>query len=151
MGAATVAAVPGAVTMGSGTQAKAHAGISAADITDSIKAYKIASGPVAQALVRLADENNVQLIYKAPLTLELRTRGLSGRHTLRDALDKVLAGTGLDYRLAEDGKAVTIQLAQAATGNRSDTTRSGCRRSMWKDSKVVAEATEGATVRHRFS
>jgi iron complex outermembrane receptor protein len=52
------------------------------------------------------------MVFLAGLTRHVRTRGLQGDYTLGAALDELLAGTGLTYRLAEDGREVLILLAQ---------------------------------------
>jgi iron complex outermembrane receptor protein len=54
------------------------------------------------------------------LTKDLTTPGLSGTYTLNEALDALLSGTGLGYKVMEDGRAVAIILAQADDGVRSD-------------------------------
>jgi iron complex outermembrane receptor protein len=77
--------------------------------------YEIPAGSVATALNRLADKSGAQLIYDAALTRTIKTRGLRGRHTLSDALNTLLSGTGLAYRLAPNGSTVAIMLAPNET------------------------------------
>ncbi|WP_198017143.1 TonB-dependent siderophore receptor [Methylocapsa acidiphila] len=48
------------------------------------------------------------------------TAGLKGAHPLYEALEKLLSGTGLAYRLAPGKKSVAIMLAQNDTGAQSD-------------------------------
>ncbi len=81
---------------------------------------RIPAGPVAAALNHLADKSGAQLVYDAGLAREVMTRGLKGRHTLDDALNKLLSGTGLAYRLAPNGSTVAIMLAQNDAGTQSD-------------------------------
>jgi iron complex outermembrane receptor protein len=84
------------------------------------RAYAIPRGSIALALTQLADESGVRMIYRTRLTKDLTTPGLSGTYTLNEALDALLSGTGLGYKVMEDGRAVAIILAQADDGVRSD-------------------------------
>jgi iron complex outermembrane receptor protein len=86
----------------------------------AVQDYAIPAGSVALALNRLADKSGAQLVYDAGLTRTIKTRGLKGRHTLGEALDKVLSGTGLAYRLAPNGTTVAIMLAENDTGTQTD-------------------------------
>ncbi|SFK69398.1 Secretin and TonB N terminus short domain-containing protein [Methylocapsa palsarum] len=95
--------------------------VSAAQASTPAESYEIPAGPVASALNRLADKSGAQLIYDSGLTRNVRTQGLKGEHTLDEALNTLLWGTGLAYRLAADGKAVAIMLAQNDSGTQSDT------------------------------
>jgi iron complex outermembrane receptor protein len=106
-----------ALVIGSGAAAldssDARASASAQD-------YAIPAGPVATALNRIADASGAVLVYDASLTRKIKTQGLAGRHTLDAALGRVLAGTGLTYRLSPNGTTVAIMLAQNDTGAQSD-------------------------------
>ncbi len=84
------------------------------------QAFEIPAGPIADALNCLADESGVQLIYDAALTRHARTRGVAGKRTLEEALDELLTGTGLAYQIDPRGKSISIVLAQADIGARSD-------------------------------
>lgn len=86
----------------------------------STQTYEIPAGPVADALNALADESGAQLVYDAALTRRVKTHGVSGKRTLADALKELLTGTGLAYEIDPSGRAVSIILAQADTGTRSD-------------------------------
>ncbi len=87
---------------------------------NAAQSYEIPPGPVAAALNRLADKSGAVMVYDAHLAWNKVTQGFSGRYTLDDALDKLLAGTGLAYRLAPGGKAVAIMLAQNDAATQSD-------------------------------
>lgn len=93
---------------------------SAARASTAAETYEIPAGPVASALNQLADKTRAQLVYDAGLTRHVRTAGLKGQHTLDDALHHLLSGTGLAYRLAPDGKAIAIMLAQNDAATQSD-------------------------------
>ena len=82
--------------------------------------YDIPGGPMTDALNRLADMSGAQLAYDAALTRSVKSRGVSGKRTLSEALDELLAGTGLAYKFDPTGEFVAIMLAQNDTGVRSD-------------------------------
>ncbi|WP_400770589.1 TonB-dependent siderophore receptor [Methylosinus sporium] len=82
--------------------------------------YDIPGGPMTDALNRLADMSGAQLAYDAALTRSIKSHGVSGRRTLSEALDQLLAGTGLGYKFDPTGEFVAIMLAQADNGVRSD-------------------------------
>lgn len=84
------------------------------------KTYRIPAGTVASALTELADQNDMHVLYPAGATRGMRTAGLVGRYSLSQALDLLLVGTGLTYRLDENGRTMSIVLAQADNGRRSD-------------------------------
>ncbi|HTV32635.1 MAG TPA: TonB-dependent receptor [Methylocella sp.] len=103
------------VFVGSGAPAQAHASMSDTEITAAAKTYEIPGSSIATALNHLADLTGVRMIYRAKLTQNLATPGLKGRYTLTGALDRLLAGTNLTYQLANDGRTVSIVLAQNDT------------------------------------
>jgi len=72
--------------------------------------YTIPAGPLEDALNSLARQAGVTLSFDPELVSGLRTAGLSGEHTLRDALDRLLSGTDVRYRVA-DGGTVTLEAA----------------------------------------
>jgi iron complex outermembrane receptor protein len=115
MGATALATALSAVFFGAEAPAAAHVAIPAAELAAEVKAYRIPAGSVTAALNRLADANGAQLVYKSRLTRDLATSGVSGEFTLEGALDHLLAGTGLRYRLARSGRSVAIVLAQNDT------------------------------------
>ncbi|MBY6241493.1 TonB-dependent receptor [Methylosinus sp. Sm6] len=73
---------------------------------------------MADALSRLADETGAHLVFDAAIARHVFARGVHGKRTLEEALDELLTGTSLAYRIDPEGRAVTIMLAQ------NDTTRS---------------------------
>ena len=73
---------------------------------------------MSKALNAVAGQNGLQLLYDARLTESLRSPGLAGNFSTREALDRLLSGTSLSYRFSHDGENVSIVLAQ------NDTTRS---------------------------
>ncbi len=112
--ASTLAAMAmAAFTMGAGAPAStAQASIAPEELAGTVQAYRIRSGAVAAALNELADANRLHVLFDARLTQGLRTPGLSGRYSLKEALDRLLAGTNLAYRLSRNRRSVSIVLAQ---------------------------------------
>ncbi len=71
----------------------AHAQQSSAAVAHS---FDVPPGPLDQALSRLGRQAGVQLVVNADTTAGLHSRGVSGSHTVAEALRRVLAGTGLE-------------------------------------------------------
>jgi iron complex outermembrane receptor protein len=109
---AALAAAIGVMTFGGHAPAAAHARMQASELAAEVRSYRIPAGTVGMALNRLAEENGVQMVFLAGLTRNAKTGGLTGDYTLGAALDELLAGTGLTYRLADDQREVFIVLAQ---------------------------------------
>ena len=86
----------------------------------SDQAYEIPAGSVADALNTLADKTGAQLLYDAALTRHLKTTGVSGTRSLDGALQQLLTGTGLIYKIDPGSRSVSIVLAQADIGRRND-------------------------------
>lgn len=107
-----LAAAVGAFTFGAQAPAAAHARMQESELAAEVRTYRIPSGTIGMALNRLAEENGVQLVFLAGLTRNAKTGGLKGDYTLGAALDELLTGTGLTYRLAKGEREVFIVLAQ---------------------------------------
>ncbi|WP_026191311.1 STN domain-containing protein [Methylosinus sp. LW4] len=114
MGATAIATALSALVLGQ-EPAIAHVAMPEAELAAAVRSYEIPAGSIAAALNRLADATGAQLVYKSRLTRDLTTHGLTGVFTLEDALDRLLAGTGIGYRLTRDGRSVAIVLAQNET------------------------------------
>jgi iron complex outermembrane receptor protein len=120
MGSAIAAAALGAALTGAGsTGTPAEAAIAPEERTGSAQLYRIPEASLSAALNTVTDRNGLRLSYDAQMTRGMRAR-LSGKYTVDGALQKLLKGTGLTYRLSPRGEAVSIILAQAATGTQSD-------------------------------
>ncbi|MEW5420771.1 TonB-dependent siderophore receptor [Amorphus sp. 3PC139-8] len=72
----------------------------------SAQAIAIPAGSLSAGLNRLAMQTGVHLGFDTAHVGGKRTKGLSGTYTLEEALDRLLAGTGLRYQF--DGRIVTI-------------------------------------------
>ncbi|MDC7784865.1 TonB-dependent siderophore receptor [Rhodoplanes sp. TEM] len=71
------------------------------------RSFAIPPGPLAQTLNRFADEAGLQLVMGAETTRDRRSPGLSGRATPPEAMNRLLAGTGLGFRFTGP-RAVTV-------------------------------------------
>lgn len=69
-------------------------------------AVDIAAGDLAQALRQLATQMSLQIDYPAEMVAGKASQGLAGRFSTEEALSRLLAGTGLDFRLAADGRVI---------------------------------------------
>jgi outer membrane receptor for ferric coprogen and ferric-rhodotorulic acid len=95
----------------------AWAGASAAAPQAALEAardFHIGAGPLAQALNRFAEQSDTVLVYDASLTTGLQAPAVDGHLATADALKRLLANSGLDYRLGDDGS-VRLQRVGAPT------------------------------------
>ncbi|SEO83653.1 TonB-dependent siderophore receptor [Aquisalimonas asiatica] len=83
----------------------------------AVHRFDIQAGPLSAALNRLAEQAGLTLSYDPSLTAGKHTGGLQGEHTSADALQRLLADTGLTARF--DG-ASTVSLERNTA---SDSTR----------------------------
>lgn len=58
--------------------------------------YRIAQGPLGEALNHWATQSGVQLVYPPQLVARRSSTGLSGRHSPREALQRLLDATGIE-------------------------------------------------------
>jgi len=68
--------------------------------------FDIPAQPLSTALLVFARQANVQLVFGAPIGIGLKTTTLTGHYSLPEALTRLLAGTGLAWRMA--GGTITI-------------------------------------------
>ena len=88
---------------------RADAPVSLAQATSERRQFTVPAGDLRAALLALSEQGDLQLIYPADLTAGLTTRGVSGNLTPRDALTRLLTGTGLVYTFTGGG---TVTLAK---------------------------------------
>lgn len=74
--------------------------------------FDIPAQPAGQVLDALAKQTGLQPFYAEGAVKGTQSSGVKGRLSLRDALDKALAGTGLTYQFTGE-KAVAIKAAPA--------------------------------------
>lgn len=75
----------------------------AAQAPGSVVVDPIPAGRLDDALLTLASEAGISIAFDSALIGDRRTRGISVRTPLRQALDQLLGGTGLMYRLSASG------------------------------------------------
>lgn len=71
-------------------------------------ALDIPAQPLAQALQKLAEQVNVQVLYNPSDIQGLRSTALNGRYGLDESIRALLQGTGIAYQL--NGNTLTLQL-----------------------------------------
>jgi iron complex outermembrane receptor protein len=89
-------------------------------LADAVGSYDIPAGSISATLTAFAEKNGLHLVYDARATRRMTSPGLTGRHSLRDGLDRLLRGTGLSYRFMDMDGSRSIVLAQADNGVRND-------------------------------
>ena len=72
--------------------------------------FDIPAGDLQSALVAFSQAAGFQLLYPAEVTAGLQTQGVQGLFTPQQALDRLIAGTGLAYRFTD---ASTVTLVRA--------------------------------------
>ncbi|GJL50267.1 MAG: hypothetical protein NPIRA01_14940 [Nitrospirales bacterium] len=70
----------------------------ASDTDRKLKQFRVSPGELESALTSFAKEGGVHLTYDATLMKRRQTQGVSGKFTLDDALNRLLAGTGPLHR-----------------------------------------------------
>lgn len=83
----------------------------AAQAQEAQQNIDIAAGDLGTALQRYSAATGVQLVYSSDLVAGKRSPGVSGRMSLQQALEQLLAGTGLSARVQGN----TATLVQAGT------------------------------------
>ena len=73
--------------------------------------YALPASSLAQSINAIGQSNDVQVIYDAALLKGKTAAPISGHFTLRQALDKALAGSGLTYEFVNSGHTVVIRKA----------------------------------------
>ncbi|WP_117194929.1 TonB-dependent receptor domain-containing protein [Rhizobium terrae] len=87
-------------------------------------AISIPAGPLETALLSLGRQTDLRLVYRSEITTGKTTAGATGALSPADALARLLAGTGISYRIS--GNTVTLDAgaasATSAVGEDADTT-----------------------------
>ncbi|VFR27374.1 TonB-dependent receptor [plant metagenome] len=102
--AVALALLAGGVCVSTDAQAQAQA--------MDVRRYEIPAGQLAGGLKLLAIQSRLQLLAPPELTRGLRGRAVSGTYTAREALEQVLAGSGLSYEFVN---ASTVVIKRAGT------------------------------------
>ncbi len=77
--------------------------ISATACAQDTREYNIPAGALGDALNAFATQSDQQIFFAGDLVVGLRSEGLRGRHTSTAALEKLLAGTGLEWSQTRQG------------------------------------------------
>src|SRR3546814_15340837 len=88
------------------------AGPAWAQRNEAPQSYSISAGSLADALDQLAAQSKVQIIYPADLVRGMRAPTVSGRQDWRQAVKKLLAGSGLEWQLVNE---TTVALRNATS------------------------------------
>ena len=83
--------------------------------------FNIPAQPVAGALDALAAQSELQMLFNRQALQNSRTRGVKGSYTPREAIQKLLAGTGLVYTFTADD-AVAVKPAPKQLNKAEPTT-----------------------------
>ncbi len=78
--------------------------------SSATRSYSIPAGPLAGVLNRFAGESGIFLSADGSLTSGERSVGVQGTFTVQQALDKILAGTGLEAVVQANGSYVLRKL-----------------------------------------
>ena len=81
--------------------------------------FNIPAQDLNGALLAFADRAGIQLFYDAARVQGLRSPGVKGRLAARDALDRILAGTGLTFHFTGPTSIALEMRSQAAGGDLS--------------------------------
>jgi iron complex outermembrane receptor protein len=92
---------------------------------ETAQRFAIPSQPLADALLQFSAESGVKLFFSSKIAKNLKTSGINGNFTPTQALDRLLAESGLHYRYTQ-ADAVTIEpkptVTQKAVGSGGATT-----------------------------
>lgn len=82
----------------------------AADPAETRAPVKVSAGPLDAAILSLASQTQVRILFSGDLVAGRRAPALEGRYSARQALEQLLAGTGIEARQAGRG----VLILQAA-------------------------------------
>ena len=102
---ACVAALAVCVVAAPLTRAERAADVDARDAAQ----FDISSGPLADALDRFGDQSGLQIVYDPRLVAGRNAAAVSGRMRRRDALDRLLAGSGVGWKQVNE---MTVMLVE---------------------------------------
>jgi hypothetical protein len=78
--------------------------------------WRIAAQPLDEALQEFSRQGGLQLIYLSSLTKGVQSPGVSGTYTVAAALARLLAGSGLSFRMLN---AQTVAIDKVNAGERA--------------------------------
>lgn len=110
----------------------------------SVHSVQIAAGPLGRNLSALAVEAGIALSFDPALTAGLNSPAVSGQLTAREALARLLAGSGLEIIGRSDGS-YTLQKATPATGANAAAVAGAAEQSLAEIRVRARRAADGST------
>jgi hypothetical protein len=83
----------------------------AAQPTETRFDFRIAAQPLDEALQEFSRQSGLQVIFFSSLTEGIQSPGVQGKHTVAEALGKLLAGSSLTFHLI-NSRTVSIRRAE---------------------------------------
>jgi iron complex outermembrane receptor protein len=102
-----------------------------------VRAYQLPAGPLGRNLSTVAGGAGLALSFDPALTAGRSSPALSGDYTVRQALDKLLAGSGLELAAQADG---SYTLKRAVPASASTTSQAAPEAPMLAEVEVAASA-----------
>jgi hemoglobin/transferrin/lactoferrin receptor protein len=96
-------------SVGIGALMASSAAMAQADASQSVRSFRIPSQALDVALMDFGQQAGLQVSIDAAAIAGLKTEGVTGKMAARDALARLLAGSGLTYRI--DGNVVSLRPA----------------------------------------
>lgn len=90
------------------------AGIANAMADDKVRSYNIPAQSLNSALQKLAEQSGIAVMFTENLVAGKTSPDLSGAYTAKQALQKLLTGTGLEYTFTSDD-AVAVKAAESGS------------------------------------
>jgi iron complex outermembrane receptor protein len=72
-------------------------------------AFDITAGALADALDRFGDQSGLQIVYDTSAVAGRRASAVAGNMSRREALDRLLAGSGMDWKLVNEWTVLLIE------------------------------------------
>jgi iron complex outermembrane receptor protein len=82
-----------------------------ADVAGEVARFEITSGPLAEALDHFGDQSGLQIVYEPALIADRNAAAVSGQMRRREALDRLLAGSGLGWKQVNEITVMLVALA----------------------------------------
>lgn len=76
--------------------------------------FNIPAQPLSSVVGAFGRQSGLQVTLATPSAGNVRTNAVTGSFTVREALSRLLAGTGVNFRIAGNGRTVVIGTGQAA-------------------------------------
>lgn len=129
----------------------------AGELNKSAK-FNIPAQPLDAALVSFSEQANIQIVVQAESVRNLETKGVTGTHSAESALQLLLSGSGLTYKLVGDD---TIAVSKSMGGETSGNARPALNKTLlskegasvgkseWRKSSLMEEVTVTAQKREQ--